>query len=360
MTTEVLRSRDWAGTLHDEWEALIVDSPLSTIFQTWEWQSTWWKYFGGVRKPHLILLREGRDLVGIMPMYETHTAWRTLRPIGFKQSDYLNPIARRGYEDFCAHAWCDYFSGLRNIDVIDLHQVKEDQPILKHLPGSHQRHHSVTHLLDLPDTFEALLATLSKSLRYEAKRLDREPFKSGEATIETVRDPAAIPAAYGALLDLHLRRWEGRGLSPQFVSKKVQAFHMEFGLLACRRDRLRLSLLRYGGETVGALYAAKLNDTIYFIQSGFDPRFKNLSPGTTLLAHTLREGIADGAKHLDLLRGAQAYKLRWQPQHKLESIRVSLPLNSRRGSWGHKWNYESKDMLRDFKASLKKLRPRKG
>ena len=50
----------------------------------------------------------------------------------------------------------------------------------------------------------------------------------------------------------------------------------------------------------------------YFYLPGFDPMaVPKASPGTLLLHHRIEQAIHDGARMVDLLQGAQPYKLEW-------------------------------------------------
>ncbi len=50
----------------------------------------------------------------------------------------------------------------------------------------------------------------------------------------------------------------------------------------------------------------------YFYLPGFDPvAVPKASPGLLLLYHRIEQAIHDGARMVDLLQGAQPYKLEW-------------------------------------------------
>ena len=81
----MLGGPDCMAEIRAEWQDLAKNSPTATPFQTWEWQDTWLRYYRRTKKPHLVAIRDGSDLVGLMPM--TRTA-----PI-----QYLRPRNRSAY-----------------------------------------------------------------------------------------------------------------------------------------------------------------------------------------------------------------------------------------------------------------------
>lgn len=306
-------------------------APDATPFQTWEWQSTWFQHFGKTKRPHVWTLYEGDDLIGLMPMVETTGPWKALRAMGSGPSDVLQPIARQGSEALVAEAFAEYIQGMTGIDVIDLHQIRSDSPLASHFPEALPQ--AACLLLDLPHSYDAYLQTLGKSLRYDCRRMDKPGFE-GE-----IRDvgPADVQAGMDWLFDTHKMRWRKRGLPGAFVGKS-HSFHRDWSAKAAERGWLWLSTMSLDGRPLGALYAMRLHQTCYYYQAGFDPQFGNLSPGTLLVAHTIRNAISEGLSVFDFMRGDEPYKRRWKPQRTVSNLRLLVPGSGPLGKFGQAWN----------------------
>src|SRR5262249_44148022 len=149
-------------------------SPTATPFQTWEWQSTWVRHFARTGRYHFIAMHEGNDLVGLMPLVQMRRAWKTLKAVGSGSSDYLHPIARSGYEEAVNAETASALQSVKGPDLIDLHQIREDKPFAKNASDYVPIEQARCLVLDLPPTYDAYLATLSKSLRYDVRRLDKD------------------------------------------------------------------------------------------------------------------------------------------------------------------------------------------
>jgi CelD/BcsL family acetyltransferase involved in cellulose biosynthesis len=178
---------------------------------------------------------------------------------------------------------------------------------------------------------------LGKSLRYDVKRLDKTLFLEGKASVQQV-SADEIGLGMEILFEQHRRRWHKRFQPGVFLSHKVQRFHREWAEKAIREGWLWLSILRYEGNPIGAIYAMTAHDTCFYYQAGFDPAHGSISPGTLLVASTIRRAIVEGKRSFDFLRGDEPYKRRWKPQHVLTNRRFVFAKRGIRGEIGSSWN----------------------
>lgn len=312
--------------LRGEWDELLRDAPTATPFGTPEWLAAWWRFYGGGKRALAIEVREGRDLVGLYPLTVGAGPWRVLRAMGTGPSDYLHPLARAGRESAVAGAIEPLLRGIEGVDLLDLHGLREDTPLARIATGDQAR----CLVLDLPPTYDAFLASLGKSLRYDVRRLDKSPFKEGKATIET--NPGD---GLDILFELHRARWRAKRLPGAFVGRLVP-FQRAWVAEAEKKGYLRLSILRLEGRPIGALYAMAVGRQAFYYQAGFAPTEGSISPGTLLVAQAVRRAIEEGKTRFDFLRGDEEYKRRWKPQRAFVDRRAVVPLNAR-GRAGAAW-----------------------
>jgi CelD/BcsL family acetyltransferase involved in cellulose biosynthesis len=350
-TSAMLRMRVVNGPglfqeLEGAWKGLCTDSPGATPFQTYEWQSTWWRHYGGLKQPRAYAVYDGQDLVGLLPMVRTAVPWRTLRPMGIGPSDYLHPLAMPGYEERVAAALTECLSEA-DVDLVDLHQVRETRAFAGRLAVD-PIEQATCLVLDLPATYDAYLQTLGKSLRYDVRKLDKSLFKEGKATIEPAED---VDQGLDILFEQHRLRWRKRGLPGAFLGRSTR-FHREWAHQAARQGWLWLSVLRLEGEPIGAIYAMTHGATVYYYQAGFDPTRGSVSPGTLLVAATIRRAIEAGKGHFDFMRGDEPYKRRWKPQHVLRNYRYVAPAKGLLGRAGSTWNQTGSRVEKHVRARL--------
>jgi CelD/BcsL family acetyltransferase involved in cellulose biosynthesis len=294
------------------------------------------RQFARRAKPHLIAIREGGDLVGLMPLIQSNRAWKTLKAIGTGSSDYLHPISRDGYEQQVYGAVLTAIEEAQGPDVIDLHQIRDDKAFKPNSEGYIPIPQARCLVLHLPPTYDDYLKTLSKSLRYDVRRLDKDLFQTGRASVIQVKEDQ-IEEGMARLFEQHRKRWRKRGLPGAFIGK-AEAFHREWAYRAIREGYLWLSLLKFDGETIGAIYAMSLGTACYYYQAGFDPGKGSISPGTLLVASTIRRAIEEGRETFDFLRGDESYKMRWKPQRVLTNYRYLKAVTPVAGRVGLRWN----------------------
>lgn len=328
---------DWPNELGEAWRALADAAPEATPFQTWEWHASWWRHYGRGKQAHVVLLHEGGELAGLMPLVRSSGPWTSLRAMGGGPSDYLHPLALPGREREVAEALVAHVRSVDGIDLVDLHQVRDDRALAAALPSRTALAQARCLVLDLPPTYDAFLQSLSKSLRYDVRRMDKPAFAKSGARVRTLAADE-VQAGLDAFFETHRMRWRKRGLPGAFVGARIQRFHREWASLAAPRGWIWLSVLEVEGRTVGTLYAMRLRDTCYFYQAGFDPACSALSPGTVLVAHTVRRAIDEGLTQFDFLRGDEPYKRRWKPQRAHENLRYLEAQGSALGRLGKGWN----------------------
>lgn len=273
--------------------------------------------------------------MGALSTYVSSGPWRALRVVGTGQSDYLHALVRKGYASRVRETLWEQTSTLKDVDLIDFHQWREDFG-----PGPDdcdQLTQATCLSIDLPSSYEQYLSTIGKSLRFDCRRLDKKPFSNNEARIvdsETI----GLDNALDAFFDLHASRWHKRGLPGAFAFKALQSFHKEAARRLAESGFLRLSVLEAEGSAVGAIYAMQVVGTRFFYQCGFDPEKKALSPGTLLVAHAIKSSIEEGSRSFDLMRGDEPYKRRWNPQHSKCNLRYIQSLSTGRGTVGRRIN----------------------
>jgi CelD/BcsL family acetyltransferase involved in cellulose biosynthesis len=350
LRTRVWRGSSWVDELRERWIEIQREDRRATPFQAYEWHRLWMRHLGRFKEPIVWTAWEGDDLVGLMPFAKSSGLWRALRPMACGPSDYLQPLSRPGAETSVALLLAADLTGdgdcgralCAECDLIDLHQVRQSEPLAAALEltskrvGTVRLEQATCLALDLPSDYDSYLASLGKSLRYDVRRLDKLA-GSGKVRVSDVAGSDA-GAAMSLFFDLHARRWRARRLPGAFLGKRIRSFHLAWAEAAAAIDCLRLSVLSVDGEPAGVIYALAMHDTAYFYQSGFDPANRSLSPGTLMVAHSIRRAIGEGRRHFDFMRGDEPYKRRWMPQRSESNLRFILRAPGPLGRMALRWN----------------------
>ena len=303
-----IKSLDELEAIRTDWVALWRRSPAATPFQSPDWLIPWWKHFGAGQLRVLVLTNEQRVL-GIAPLFADDDLRLLL--IGTGNTDYLDILAA---DPDCASEVFQYLCRHRSWDEIYFENLRRESPLLITTAcpdvSEYVEEQDVCPVLCLPSCADEFISSLPRQLQHNLNYYRRKLGKLGEVTIEQAKEHN-FAELFEALLNLHEARWRMKSLSGVLYADEVKNFHYDAacGLLSHRA--LRLYGLRLDTRIIASLYAFHHARCTYYYLSGFDPEFKQLSPGTILLAHAIHEAIREGDAAFDFLRGREDYKYRW-------------------------------------------------
>ena len=197
--------------------------------------------------------------------------------------------------------------------------------------------------LELPTGWEEYLATLSANRRQVLRRRERVLEREHSVQV-TDYDGERLDEGWGHLVALHGQRWAAGGV---FNDPRLEQVHRSFAHELALRRQLWLSTLDLDGTPAAAWYGFADRETIYFYQSGRDPRWEDKSVGVALMVKMIRRAIERGYKRFDFLRGDEAYKRQWTA-----SEGVTQELVAFRPSWRGQW-LRSVDLAARVRARLR-------
>ncbi|MBI4319178.1 MAG: GNAT family N-acetyltransferase [Chloroflexi bacterium] len=298
------------AALRDDWNAVLHRSTANTIFSTWEWQSAWWSVFGKECELHLLGVRSGREVIGIVPLVERGGVFSLVG--GVEISDYLDVIAVRGYEDAVCHALLSYVRG-QACELLDLHCLRQDSPTLAYLTELavearltvEKSEEDVCPAVELPSDWDAYVASLGKKDRHELRRKLRRLEETG-----SYRWYAVAPSdGFGPEADAFLRLCrESRQEKAAFLSEQVEVFFRLVMSIFGPQGTLKLYFLEVAGRRVSAVMCFGQGQELWLYNSGFDPSYASLSVGLLLKAFCIQDAIYSGKRKFDFLRGREPYK----------------------------------------------------
>lgn len=326
--------------LKGTWGELLEDSPSNCFFLTWEWLFTWWRHLAGGRNLFILAVESEKKTIGLAPFVigPARFGIPSLRAVEFLGSgsvgsDYLDVIARRGAEEETVDRLAEYLGGQKV--MLELGQLGQS-PLASRLAErlvQQSRYRSllvktdVCPYIDLTgQTWNSYLATLGSSHRSNFHRRVKQLQSAFELRFEMARTEKECRVFIAALIELHRKRWQGKGASEAFSTPDMVSFHEHVSLLALERGWLRLFVLWLNGHPASALYGFRYDSRFYFFQSGLDPKYSRYSVGLVTMGLAIKNAIEDGAKEYDLLHGDESYKFLWARQSRdLQKLELYPP-----------------------------------
>lgn len=338
MHVERIHTASQLASIAVDWNTLADTMP----FHTWDWLGTWWKYYGSDADRDPLTSRDlfvlavyedakadvpnsSRNLIGIAPWCLEHSAIQgsVIRWLGHGEvcTDHLSLVCR----PFDAHRVAGAVAGaLTNeftdwdrldLDHVDAHDttIAQLMSMLKeNVSHIHQQTAGACWVLDLPETWEEYLASISKSHRKQLRQLERRVLDSERAVWHRVETKDDLHHAWDVLVDLHQRRRKTLGEPGCFASQTFHDFHREVVERLVERGALRMSWMELDGVPAAAEYHLAGDTITYAYQGGVDPDRLDDEPGRLSTILCLRHAIEEGHRQIDFLRGDEAYKAHWR------------------------------------------------
>jgi len=346
LNVELIVYRDESGfeTLRAEWNALLGRSRFDTLFLTWEWQSTWWRYLGAPKGPlYLLAMREADRLVGILPLYLSESdGIRSLTIVGCVEvSDYLDLIIEAGQEEMVYRALLSWLVGPEappwdTLELCNAPAASLAYTRLAKLARTQGYYVEVTQedvcpVITLPqpgageDGWELYLCALDKKERHEIRRkLRRIEREAPTATLRIIRGGAELTEAVESFIVLQRL---SRPDKHAFMTEEMQTYFQAVAAVLAERGWLQLSFLDVEDRPAATYFCFDYHNDILVYNSGYDPSASpQLSPGWVLLAHLIQGAIKEGRTRFDFLQGNEDYKYRFggvdEPVHRTVIRRV--------------------------------------
>ena len=305
---------DELEALRPQWLELWRRSSTATPFQSPAWIIPWWKHFGSGRLCALAV-NDGQRLVALAPFFVANIEGRRhLVLSGTGNTDYLDVLFEDEVRRDAASLLSNYLCQNRGSwDQCDLQNLRRESVLLKlrtcasRLDDVQQQ--DVCPRLSLT-TVEEFVNGLPHRLQKNIAYYERKLSELGVVTFERAGEHN-FDELFAAFVQLHGLRWQMNQMSGVLSDRNVQDFNREAARGFLSIGALRLYGLRVDDRIVASLYAFHHRERTYYYLGGFDPEFKQYSPGTLLLSHAIKDAISERAKEFDFLRGREDYKYRW-------------------------------------------------
>jgi CelD/BcsL family acetyltransferase involved in cellulose biosynthesis len=252
--------------------------------------------------------------------------------------------------------------------VIFLQGVRESEPLRAAVddPAVRRAYHVRRHgppyqrcRIALSGSFDGYLASLGRSTRKDLMRVVRNFNREfgGSIEMQVITRPAEVEAALPDLIALSAKTYQARLLGLKISRGNVVERQLRHG---AKLGMARLDLLRVGGKAISFQIAYVHRDSLYATQGGYDPAWKEWSPGIVHHAFVLEDlcRVSPELRWFDFMYGEEFYKTRLSNTFHPESHFYLFPRTARGGlTW---LALEASDRLSRWAiAALEKTRLRR-
>lgn len=294
-----------------EYQEVLGSSGEDGIFLGLDWLSAWWHAFGEGKRPLVLRVVEDGRAEGFAPLMTTsrgRARWTKVEFMGTGPSDRCGILARDGRTDVQAAVW-EHLRERDDWDVMELRDMCQDGPTARAVRSAFPHAEEAGEpapFVRLDGTHEAYLAGLSKNMRSNLGRGWRRLQEEG-AEFRALRTPDEVSEAVDWLNELNDQRWES---SSTLRAPGMPGFVRDVSLRLAGRGVVYHALLVKGEPFAITMGLEDRRRYLYYL-SGFGPERAKHSPGGVLLSKIIEESFHLGKEEVDLLRGAEAYKYRF-------------------------------------------------
>jgi CelD/BcsL family acetyltransferase involved in cellulose biosynthesis len=315
--------------LEPEWDALADEA--ESPFLRHGWLSAWWSAFGAGR-PAVYTARSDGRLVALLPLVVTNSI---LRSPTNAHTPVFTPLGR---EDAVFELASTVFAS--NVGSLIVGRIPRDDARRDALARASRAAGRVTWwepgqsspIVETNGDFERYHAELSRHTRRELARLRRKlEAEHGVVRVRPFAEPVELEQELRAGFELEARGWKGRRGTAIVSRPDTSAFYRAVALDLARRGELRLSTLEADGRLIAFDLCVLAYGSAWILKGAFDESFRRYAPGLVLLLAEIERAFALGLRSVDLLGGADRYKLKFATDFRLHGAlhshrRLPVPL----------------------------------
>jgi CelD/BcsL family acetyltransferase involved in cellulose biosynthesis len=291
-----------------EWAALEAGAPAGAFFQSVAWCRSWYRAYSDHYRPVVLIVRDGSELVGIVPLATPHDVPRLVFA-GDNMADYRDVLAAPGTERSVVGALLDLFRSGEFAGELVIGPTEPMSPttsIVAELCRARGdlwaigRRHPCRRW-----SGDANVLRGKKTVRNRANYFARQ----GTVRVERLRTLAEWAPFRTDFFDHHGLRQIQVGRLVTFDSERKRGFYE--AILRDYPESTHATVLTVGGRLVAGHLGFVSRGTILWAVPMFDVWETRNSPGQVLLLSMMESATALGFNSIDFTLGTEDYKTRF-------------------------------------------------
>ncbi|TWU29445.1 hypothetical protein Pla144_02230 [Bythopirellula polymerisocia] len=334
------------------WNALHLQTPRASFFQTYDWFVTFWRHHGANQQMRVLIVRSSDSTIGILPLCIVEKEYRltTVRVLTYPLSDWgmwYGPLGpNRSATLFMA------LQHLRNThrewDVIDLCWTSgasgDGDATRRAMSAAGWQPQSAPHqessVVRFSETnWEDYHRGLSKKWRHEIRRQTRNLQREG--TVEFIRHRPQSAAdgdgdprwdLFDQCVEISRGGWQAKVTNGNTLCHdSVLEFLTDCHAQAARLGMMDMAILQFAGTPVAFQYNYFSRGEVSGLRMGYLSAMRDKGVGKLLLAKFIEDSFERGDQSLDLGIGEYDFKSRFRTNVETSYRYCYYPWNALRG-----------------------------
>lgn len=298
----------------EEWDFVLSRSFRPSPFLSRHFLAPWARTFAAGHSKRIYRWVRNGETAGFLflCLCDDEAGWELLG--GEQVSDSLDAVVVSGGE---AGFWSEFLSRSRDLfssRPLLLPNLVEGSPSIACLPrvcaefGYSFRLEEMDRspYVPLPSSFEEYFRLLGTKERHELRRKIRRASAAARGlSFRVTRTREEFEQDFPSFIALHRLSHTGKA---EFMDDRMAGFFRDMAEGFLSTGRLRLVFLSGEDAVMASALQIEWNGALLLYNSGFDPNYREVSPGLVLLARCIEDAIRQGHREYDFLRGRERYK----------------------------------------------------
>jgi len=299
---------------NQEWNSLLRESEIDSVFLTHEWFYGWWNCFSADYHLEILLYTDQKGtLKGIAPFKNKGNQISFLA--SHEVTDYCDFIVGRENKESFFREILSYIKKnhptLEKINLINIPSKSATLSIMSSLALEYAfsvstESSEVVPILMLPDSIDTYLFELKRKNRHELRRKIKRVKKLPGLSLKKIKKSDEIKKYIKSFIHLHELSGEEKKLFWQ--KRNIYSFFENIAPLFSLKEWIELLLLYQHEKLIAALLFFDYHNVIYLYNTAYSPDYAWYSPGTYLFYDVITSAIRDKKEKVDFLRGQENYK----------------------------------------------------
>ena len=302
---------------HDKWNTWVAQNETNTIFQTYEWHTSWWQTFGHEHELCMLFVYDNDEVIGLAPLMIVQKTkhHRELVFIGDNNADYLDFILPVKKQQALTAIWKYNKENICQWDTILLRNIPTESSTLTQLNHDcriNKQCHIINESITCPTHVikDQEIETRKLINKYSNKRSYNYFSHQGKLSLRHLSASEAhqhLPIFF----DQHIRRWENSN-SPSLFNKNInQEFYKNLSDKLESTNWLLFSIAELNGKPLSYHFGFDYADKIIWYKPSFDIKQAKHSPGKLILCFLLKYALENNKTELDFTIGNEPFKSRF-------------------------------------------------
>ncbi len=292
------------------WRSSCCRLEWNSLFVLPAWLKVWWESLGNGTAPHICVVRNKEQIIGIAPLSIQGTEARFLGHPDV--CDYQDVIVVPGMEYAFSNTLIAHLRQ-KGLTRLNLYPLREDSIIrtrFLHIAQSMEcktfcEPEDVSYEMELPASWDGFLNRLNGKHRHEVRRKLRRLESAGAFTYRSVGDVESVREAMPIFFKLFRKNRRDKA---KFMTPKVTSFFQSLAEAFAEVRILRLFFLELDGVPAAAVMCFDYGGVRYLYNNGYDQHYRSLSIGVMSKVLCIKDAIENGIKVYDFLKGQENYK----------------------------------------------------